>query len=72
MPVLYLRGTHDRVVGPRNGDEVVAQCSSARVVEIPAPHCLWQTQPAAAAAAVSEFLATLPPDPPREPTAAAK
>lgn len=72
VPVLYLRGTHDRVVGRRNGDEVATLCSSARVVEIPASHFVLQAQPAAATAAVSEFLSALPPDPPTEPHATAK
>ncbi len=71
VPILYLRGTHDRLVGRRNGNDVTARCSSAEVAEIPAPHFVLQAQPAAAAAAVSEFLATLPSNPPLERTAAA-
>jgi len=71
VPVLYLRGTHDRVVSRRNGDEVAARSSSARVEEIPAPHFVLQAQPAAAAAAVSKFLAALPSHPPLERTTAA-
>lgn len=71
VPVLYLRATHDRVVGRRNGDEVVARSSSAEVVEILAPHFVLQAQPAAAAAAVSKFLAALQSNPPLERTTTA-
>jgi pimeloyl-ACP methyl ester carboxylesterase len=71
VPVLYLRGRHDRVVSRRNGDEVLARSASAKVVELPAPHFVLQTQPAAAAAAVSKFVAALPSDPPLERTATA-
>jgi pimeloyl-[acyl-carrier protein] methyl ester esterase len=64
VPVLYLRGTHDRVVGRRNMDEVIACSASATVEEIAAPHFVLQAQPGAAAAAVWKFLAALPSNPP--------
>ncbi|MFT3786256.1 MAG: alpha/beta hydrolase [Tepidisphaeraceae bacterium] len=57
VPVLYLRGTHDRLVGRRNANDVVARARVAQVVEMPAPHLLLQTQPEAAAVALSKFLA---------------
>ena len=71
VPVLYLRGIHDRVVGRRNGDEVIARAPSADIAEIAAPHFVLQAQPAAAAVAVSKFVAALPSKAPLERTAAA-
>jgi pimeloyl-ACP methyl ester carboxylesterase len=64
VPVLYLRGTHDRLVSRRSADAVVTRSSSTEVVEIPAPHFVLQAQPATAAAAIASFLAALPPKPP--------
>ena len=58
VPVLYLRGKRDRLIGRRNGEEVVARCSG-EVVEIAAPHFVLQAQPAAAAVVVSRFVAAL-------------
>ena len=58
VPILYLRGTADRVVGRQNWLHVRRVSPSAQLSELPAPHFLLQTQPAAAAAAITDFLAT--------------
>lgn len=64
-PILYLQGAHDRVVGGRNLRDIIADCPSAQVARLPAPHFVLQAQPAAAAAAVSKFLsAAAPSNPP--------
>lgn len=56
VPVLYLRGTGDRLV-PSNAPEQVRElCPRARVVEIDAPHGVLQSQPAAASALVRRFI----------------
>jgi pimeloyl-[acyl-carrier protein] methyl ester esterase len=62
VPVLYLRGSHDRLIRRRISDDVMSHTSCGTMVELPAPHFVLQTQPAAAAAAISRFIATLPPD----------
>jgi pimeloyl-ACP methyl ester carboxylesterase len=59
VPVLYLRGDHDRVVPERNLREIVATRPATKVVHLPAPHLVLQTQPAVAAAAISTFVAGL-------------
>jgi pimeloyl-ACP methyl ester carboxylesterase len=57
VPVLYLRGTKDRVVPSHNLREIRRLRPSVEVAEAPAPHLVLQTQPAAAAAAIAAFLA---------------
>ena len=60
VPVLYLRATEDRLV-PRGCAEAIARVATqTRIVDIEAPHTLLQVAPAAAAAAVKAFIATLP------------
>jgi pimeloyl-ACP methyl ester carboxylesterase len=66
VPILYLRGTQDRLVSRRNADEIAAASPLVQVVQLPAPHFVLQTQPAAAAAAVTKFVMALPPNPPPE------
>lgn len=70
VPLLYLRGTRDRVVSRRNQDEIIAGFPCAQRVELDAPHFLLQTQPAAAAAAIAKFATALPPNTPLEQSAA--
>jgi pimeloyl-ACP methyl ester carboxylesterase len=55
LPVLYLRGTRDLVVPRHNAADVAAALPSVRIVPIDAPHLVLQTQPAAGAAAITEF-----------------
>ena len=57
VPVLYLRGRHDRVVPAHNLREIQRLRPSVEVAEIAAPHLLLQTQPAAAAEAIAAFVA---------------
>lgn len=55
-PVLYLHGRRDLLVPPQNAREIVSICPSARVVRIPSSHWVLQTQPEAAARAISSFV----------------
>ena len=59
VPILYLRGDHDRVVPKHNLDEIMSACPSMKVVHFPAPHPVLQTLPALTAAAISTFAAGL-------------
>jgi pimeloyl-ACP methyl ester carboxylesterase len=55
-PVLYLRASEDRVVPPTCAAEVVRIRPDATVTVLDGPHCLLQTQPAAAADVITTFL----------------
>lgn len=59
VPILYLLGERDLVVPPRNIREIVAACPLVQVVRIPSSHWVLQTQPAAAAAAITDFMDNL-------------
>ena len=61
VPVLYLRGARDLVVPKRNLREIQKSLPSIRVAVMDSPHMVLQTQPAACAQAISEFLSTLHP-----------
>jgi pimeloyl-ACP methyl ester carboxylesterase len=56
VPVLYLRATRDRLVGPRNVSEVLAAFPLAQSVDIEAPHLMLQVAPSACIAAIDGFL----------------
>ncbi len=60
VPLLYLRAKHDRLIGVRAGQVVMAHARHAAWEEIEAPHFLFQTAPIAAARAIREFLDRLP------------
>jgi pimeloyl-[acyl-carrier protein] methyl ester esterase len=60
MPVLYLRATEDHLVPRRCAEAIARVAPQTRIVDIEAPHTLLQVRPAAAAAAVKAFVATLP------------
>jgi pimeloyl-[acyl-carrier protein] methyl ester esterase len=60
VPVLYLRATEDRLVPRHCADGIARLATQTRIVDIEAPHTLLQVAPAAAAAAVKAFVATLP------------
>ena len=60
VPVLYLRATEDRLVPRHCADGIARLATQTRIVDIEAPHTLLQVAPAAAAAAVQAFIATLP------------
>jgi pimeloyl-ACP methyl ester carboxylesterase len=55
-PILYLRGERDYVVPGHNVREIVAARPSVEVVHIQSSHWLLQTQPAAAGAAIMNFV----------------
>lgn len=56
IPALYLRGTRDRIVGARFGDEFMATARRGRLIDVEAPHFLLQARPREAAAAILDFL----------------
>jgi pimeloyl-ACP methyl ester carboxylesterase len=60
VPVLYLRATEDRLVAHYCAETIARVATQTRIVDIEAPHMLLQVNPAAAAAAVKTFIATLP------------
>lgn len=56
-PLLYLRGTRDRLVSDASMQDVASAASSAvRVVRIPGPHLLLQTCPEAAWRAIADVV----------------
>ncbi|MCE9589201.1 MAG: lysophospholipase [Planctomycetes bacterium] len=55
VPILYLRGEHDRVVSERSLQIILREQPSVQVVTLPAPHLVLQTQPEAAARAIHAF-----------------
>jgi pimeloyl-[acyl-carrier protein] methyl ester esterase len=55
--VLYLASSDDEVVGPGNGEEVVRELATARLVTIVGPHLAMYTNPGAAAEAIVSFMA---------------
>ena len=64
-PALYLRGTRDRIVRARFGEEFVATARHGRLVDVDAPHFLLQARPREAAAAILGFLEDIAPNVPR-------
>lgn len=59
VPLLYLRGSEDRLIPERCADEVVAIVPSARIASVEGPHLLLQVAIAPAVDAVAHFLAGL-------------
>jgi pimeloyl-[acyl-carrier protein] methyl ester esterase len=56
QPVLYLAGSHDTVVPPRNVEEIVRLRPSVQVRTIAGHHLALYTSPAAAAQTIVEFI----------------
>lgn len=56
LPLLYLQGTRDRLIGPRAGREVMRHARQGELRRIDAPHFLFQVAAAPAAAAIRDFL----------------
>lgn len=59
VPLLYLRGTRDRLVPRRCGTEVAVLAAKVRVVDLEAPHLVLQCAPAEAADAIRAWAAGL-------------
>lgn len=57
VPVLYLEGRRDRLIGRHAGREVVRLARNAERCRIDAPHFLFQVSSTAAATAIIDFLA---------------
>jgi pimeloyl-ACP methyl ester carboxylesterase len=56
VPLLYLRGSQDRIVPRSCADAIVRGVPERKAIEINAPHFLLQAAPVAAAKAVGDFL----------------
>lgn len=56
IPVLYLKGTRDRLVPPSATVEAQHHCRNMQIRSFEAPHCLLQVAPEEAAAAVADFV----------------
>lgn len=56
VPVLYLRGKQDRLIGAGKGKQLTDACRFGEIVDVDAPHFLFQTVPEAAAAEIRYFL----------------
>lgn len=63
VPILYLRGNSDRLVGADASQLISQLASEAQVVDCAAPHCLLQCAAATAAATVRGFLGALNTEP---------
>jgi pimeloyl-[acyl-carrier protein] methyl ester esterase len=55
-PVLYLAGSHDRVVPFANAEAVVREVPTTRVETIAGPHLAMYTNPVAASTAITRFM----------------
>jgi pimeloyl-ACP methyl ester carboxylesterase len=56
LPMLYLRAKQDRLVGEKCWHAIRAVRPQTELAEFDAPHFLLQTEPAACAARVEEFI----------------
>ncbi len=55
-PILYIAGSHDRVVPHRNAEAIIREGSKTQIVIIKGSHLAMYTNPAAAATAITGFL----------------
>lgn len=55
-PILYLVGSHDRVVPHWNAQAILAEAAKTQIVTIEGPHLAMYTNPKAAAAVITEFM----------------
>lgn len=56
VPMLYLQGTRDRLIGRRAGNQVLQLARDAELRRIEGPHFLFQVSADAAVAAIAGFL----------------
>jgi pimeloyl-[acyl-carrier protein] methyl ester esterase len=56
VPVLYIRGTRDRMIHPRNLSEMSRCLPTMRVVQLDGGHCVLRSRAALAAAAIGQFI----------------
>lgn len=59
LPVLYLRGTNDRLLHRHAGEKICEAIAHCTIKDIAGPHLLLQAAPQACALAVSEFTSRL-------------
>ena len=58
VPLLYLRGTHDRLVARGSWESIQRVSPQATLVELTGPHLLLQTRPKEAVTAIIQFAET--------------
>jgi pimeloyl-ACP methyl ester carboxylesterase len=56
-PVLYLRGTNDRLVPASSAEVIIRAAPSTKIVDLPGPHLLLQTSPREAWGVIHRFIA---------------
>lgn len=56
VPVLYLAGSRDRIIGRRGLAEIRRVRPAVESIELPGPHFLLQARPEAAARVITEYL----------------
>jgi pimeloyl-ACP methyl ester carboxylesterase len=59
-PILYLAGSHDRVVPRWNAEAIIQEQPAVQLVTITGPHLAMYTNPGAAAAAITDFIKLSP------------
>ncbi len=62
MPLLYLAGEHDRVVGPRSLGPILQVKPGLELVKLPGPHLLLQTFPVEAVREIRKFVTRVLPE----------
>ena len=55
-PILYMAGSHDRVVPRRNAEAILRELPTIQTVTIEGPHLAMYTNPVAAATAITGFM----------------
>jgi pimeloyl-ACP methyl ester carboxylesterase len=58
QPILYLRGTRDRLVSAKSARRITSLRPSTKLVELPAPHMVLQTHPKQAWHHINAFVAS--------------
>lgn len=62
VPLLYLAGEHDRVVGPRSLGPILQVKPGLELVKLPGPHLLLQTFPVEAVREIRKFVTRVLPE----------
>ncbi len=60
VPVLYISGSRDRLIAPRNVEDIRTLGGPFQIAMLDAPHLILQRQPAAAARLIEQFIREIP------------
>lgn len=58
VPVLYIRGSRDRIVSKKLGDKLLSRIENAEMTELSSPHLVVQSVPVESANLISSFVTT--------------